>query len=275
LRKDSLLFWLLYTSILNNLYIRHSICSNSTKLYIAIRDRSVVKMLDYPGKLLFHFILISVVASFHPLQIRIVPKTALQVISSYDATFDPVVGSTAAAILLGFGYVQVRIASASRILEQVEATKWELLKVKSLELEGDKQASKSRFSLEEKIVYLEKEYTNLLTFFSVSGVSFRFRVSQQNSTLTEEQKQEEGVAAIRTAAIDMNSKGNRKVAESNVLPQTQIGIGIGVVLIASLLSLFNVLLYDPMADVSGTQRRDTQSLFNIPPPLVSDEDSEK
>ena len=232
-------------------------------------------MLDNPGKLLFHFILISVAASFHPLQIRTVPKTALQVISSYDATFDPVVGSTAAAILLGFGYVQVRIASANRILEQVEATKWELLKVKSLELEGDKQASNSRFSLEEKIVYLEKEYTNLLTFFSVSGVSFRFRVSQQNSTLTEEQKQEKGVAAIRTAAIDMNSKGDRKVAESNVLPQTQIGIGIGVVLIASLLSLFNVLLYDPMADVSGTQGRDTQSLFNIPPPLVSDEDSEK
>jgi Cu/Ag efflux protein CusF len=112
----------------------------------------------------------------------------------FAAQFDPSQAAASLSIFFSFIVVQNRINNSNILLAKITDTKKELKTTKAEVLGGVNGAVIKRDTLEGKIIDLEAEWMNAITFVSIPGLTLRFRVPQQASQITGLQEKEDSEA---------------------------------------------------------------------------------
>lgn len=175
----------------------------------------------------------------------------------FAAQFDPSQAAASLSILFSFVAVQSRISKSNELLADITVTKKELKASKASVLNGDLDAMVRRDLLEQKIVKLEEEWMNAVTFISIPGLTLRFRVPQQASQITSLQEKEDSEEAVISMDTNLNTLGEEKKElkdfDGRIVASTSTQrflLFVGVFVIASLFSLLNMLVSDPMTSLS-------------------------
>lgn len=195
----------------------------------------------------------------------------------FAAQFDPSQAAASLSIFFSFIAVQSRINKSNELLAVIGTTKKELKTTKAALLSGDDGALVRRDTLEKKIVDLEEEWMNAITFVSLPGITLRFRVPQQASQITAIQEKEDSEEAIISMSTNQNQISEEKKELTNfdgrIIASTatqRFLLFVGVIVISGLLSLLNMLVSDPMtslstqAGVPSTYRIPSDELFTLP-----------
>jgi hypothetical protein len=204
-------------------------------------------MRTFLGKLLGIVCLLASSSSLRPFSPERFNRACLKLpLQTYDAQLDPSLAAVSGAILIGFGIVQSRISKSNRLLERIQEETVRLKKFRSLELEGDPEASGSKRALEVEIANLEQEYLSTVTFLKMSGLTLRFRVVSSDLAAALQKKED-----LEITSAMKNNQENKYLAEDN----KNSGLGrvfVGVILVSILVSLLNVLLTDPMSSAPSS-----------------------
>ena len=177
----------------------------------------------------------------------------------FAAQFDPSQAAASLSIFFSFIAIQSRISKSNELLAVITVTKKELQTTKASVLNGDQGALVRRESLEQKIVALEEEWMNAITFISIPGLTLRFRVPQQASQITSIQEKEDSEEAV--ISMDTNSnqlaeeKKELKDFDGRIVASTatqRFLLFVGVIVIAGLFSLLGMLNSDPMTSLSSS-----------------------
>jgi hypothetical protein len=207
-------------------------------------------------------------------------KTSLQTTPDdirFAAQFDPSQAAASLSIFFSFIAVQSRINKSNKLLAVIETTKKELKSTKASLLSGEDGALVRRDTLEKKIVDLEEEWMNAITFVSLPGITLRFRVPQQASQITAIQEKEDSEEAIISMSTNQNQISEEKKEltdfDGRIIASTSTQrflLFVGVIVISGLFSLLNMLVSDPMtsmstqAGVPSTYRIPSDELFTLP-----------
>lgn len=237
-----------------------------------------MKIMNWESLLLF--CLISVASSFKLVPTRHqISRSALRTSADdirFAAQFDPSQAAASLSIFFSFIAVQSRINRSNQLLAVIADTKKELQSTKASVLGGDQDAIIRRESLEKKIVELEEEWMNAITFVSIPGLTLRFRVPQQASQITSIQEKEDSEEAVISMETNQNTLGAEKKEmkdfDGRIVASTQTQrflLFVGVIVIAGLFSLLNMLVSDPMTSLSSGTGPSTyvipsDELFTLP-----------
>ena len=193
----------------------------------------------------------------------------------FAAQFDPSQAAASLSIFFSFIAVQSRINKSNQLLAVIDTTKKDLKATKAALLSGDDGALLRRDTLEKKIVSLEEEWMNAITFVSLPGITLRFRVPQQASQITTiQEKEDTEEASIITNSDQLNEeKKEMRDFDGRIVASTstqQFLLFVGVIVIAGLFSLLNMLVSDPMTSMStqsgvpNTYRIPSDELYTLP-----------
>ena len=194
----------------------------------------------------------------------------------FAAQFDPSQAAASLSIILTFVAVQSRINNSNKLLASIDVAKKDLKAATAALLSGDDGATFRRDTLERKIVALEEEWMNAVTFISIPGLTLRFRVAQQASQITSIQEKEDAEEAIISMATNQNQLGEEKKElmdfDGRIVASTatqRFLLFVGVIVISGLFSLLNMLVADPMTSLSkpgvpSTYQIPTDELFSLP-----------
>ena len=193
----------------------------------------------------------------------------------FAAQFDPSQAAASLSIFFSFIAVQSRINKSNQLLAVIDATKKDLKATKAALLSGEDGALLRRDTLEKKIVSLEEEWMNAITFVSLPGITLRFRVPQQASQITTiQEKEDTEEASIITNSDQLNEeKKEMRDFDGRIVASTstqQFLLFVGVIVIAGLFSLLNMLVSDPMTSMStqngvpNTYRIPSDELYTLP-----------
>jgi hypothetical protein len=195
----------------------------------------------------------------------------------FAAQFDPSQAVASLSILGSFIVVQSRISKSNELLRVIDTTKKELQSTRAAILSGDQGGPLRKQTLQKKIVDLEEEWMNAITFVSIPGLTLRFRVPQQASQITSLQEIEDSEEAVVSMTSNQNQLSEEKKEltgfDGNVIASTSTQrflLFVGVFVIAGLFSLLNFLVADPMTSTSssggtaGTYRVPSDELFTLP-----------
>ena len=199
-------------------------------------------MKTFLGKLLGIVCILTSSSSLRPFSSERVNRACSKLpLQTYDAQLDPSLAAVSGAILIGFGVVQSRISKSNRLLERIQEESVRLKKFRSLELEGDAEASGSKRALEAEITNLEQEYLSTVTFLKIPGLTLRFRVVSSDLAAALQKKED-----LEITSTMKSNQENKYMTDDN----KNSGLGrifVGVILVSILVSLLNVLLTDPMS----------------------------
>ena len=195
----------------------------------------------------------------------------------FAAQFDPSQAAASLSILFSFVAVQSRISKSNGLLADITVAKKELKATKASVLNGDQGATIRRDMLEQKILTLEEEWMNAVTFISIPGLTLRFRVPQQASQITSLQEKEDSEEAVISMDTNLNTLGEEKKElkdfDGRIVASTSTQrflLFVGVFVIAGLFSLLTMLVSDPMTSLSssgtgtGTYVIPSDELFTLP-----------
>ena len=195
----------------------------------------------------------------------------------FAAQFDPSQAAASLSILVSFVAVQSRISKSNGLLADITIAKKELKATKASVLNGDQGATIRRDILEQKILTLEEEWMNAVTFISIPGLTLRFRVPQQASQITSLQEKEDSEEAVISMDTNLNAlseeKKELKDFDGRIVASTSTQrflLFVGVFVIAGLFSLLTMLVSDPMTSLSsngngpGTYVIPSDELFTLP-----------
>jgi hypothetical protein len=193
----------------------------------------------------------------------------------FAAHFDASQAAASLSIFFSFIAVQSRINKSNELLAVIDTTKKDLKATKAALLSGEDGALIRRDTLEKKIVGLEEEWMNAITFVSLPGITLRFRVPQQASQITTiQEKEDTEEAAIITNSDQLNEeKKEMRDFDGRIVASTstqQFLLFVGVIVIAGLFSLLNMLVSDPMTSMStqsgvpSTYRIPSDELYTLP-----------
>lgn len=193
----------------------------------------------------------------------------------FAAQFDPSQAAASLSIFFSFIAVQSRINKSNQLLAVIDTTKKDLKATKAALLSGEDGALLRRDTLEKKIVSLEEEWMNAITFVSLPGITLRFRVPQQASQITTiQEKEDTEEASITTNSDQLNEeKKEMRDFDGRIVASTstqQFLLFVGVIVIAGLFSLLNMLVSDPMTSMStqtgvpNTYRIPSDELYTLP-----------
>ena len=195
----------------------------------------------------------------------------------FAAQFDPSQAAASLSILFSFVAVQSRISKSNGLLADITVAKKELKATKASVLNGDQGATTRRDMLEQKILTLEEEWMNAVTFISIPGLTLRFRVPQQASQITSLQEKEDSEEAVISMDTNLNTLGEEKKElkdfDGRIVASTSTQrflLFVGVFVIAGLFSLLTMLVSDPMTSLSssgtgpGTYVIPSDELFTLP-----------
>ena len=193
----------------------------------------------------------------------------------FAAQFDPSQAAASLSIFFSFIAVQSRINKSNQLLAVIDTTKKDLKASKAALLSGEDGALLRRDTLEKKIVSLEEEWMNAITFVSLPGITLRFRVPQQASQITAIQEKEDiEEEAVVTNSDQLNEeKKEMRDFDGRIVASTstqQFLLFVGVIVIAGLFSLLNMLVSDPMTSLStqtgvpNTYRIPSDELYTLP-----------
>ena len=195
----------------------------------------------------------------------------------FAAQFDPSQAAASLSILVSFVAVQSRISKSNGLLADITIAKKELKATKASVLNGDQDATIRRDMLEQRILTLEEEWMNAVTFISIPGLTLRFRVPQQASQITSLQEKEDSEEAVISMDTNLNvlaeEKKELKDFDGRIVASTSTQrflLFVGVFVIAGLFSLLTMLVSDPMTSLSsngngpGTYVIPSDELFTLP-----------
>ena len=195
----------------------------------------------------------------------------------FAAQFDPSQAAASLSILVSFVAVQSRISKSNGLLADITVAKKELKATKASVLNGDQDATIRRDMLEQRILTLEEEWMNAVTFISIPGLTLRFRVPQQASQITSLQEKEDSEEAVISMDTNLNvlaeEKKELKDFDGRIVASTSTQrflLFVGVFVIAGLFSLLTMLVSDPMTSLSsngngpGTYVIPSDELFTLP-----------